>query len=169
MTRIATKTIVDVSQADVQQAANAYAKASIQKDKLNADMAAKLAVIREKYQAEIDQLDEELNQQAEVLKSYAIEQRKNWDGKSVTLNNCTIGFRTTPPSVSKKRGITWDALVGLMKNNKLLKPFVKVKEDVDKTAILKAQTDAKVMKHFEVIGGIIEQEELFYVEAKKEN
>lgn len=169
MTRIAKKTIVSVSQADAQAAAHAYAKASINKDKLKAEMDAKLATIREKYEPEITGYDEEMNEQVETLEAFAKENRNNWDGKSIELANCTIGFRTNPPSVGKKKGITWDAVVGLFKANKLLKGFVKVKEDVDKAALLKQQSDIKLMKQLEAVGVTIEQEEQFYVDAKKES
>jgi phage host-nuclease inhibitor protein Gam len=168
MTRISKKTIVGVTLSEAQEAANIYAERSIEKDKLVAQMNEKLTAIRTKYEPDITGIDTELEEPVLTLETYAKEQRKNWDGKSIELANCVIGFRTNPPSVTKKKGITWDAVVGLFKNNKLLKSFVKVKEDIDKSAILKSQTDVKIVKMLNSVGVTIEQEEQFFVNTKKE-
>lgn len=168
MTRVSKKTIVGVTLYEAQEAANAYAQASLKKDSLTAALNENLAAVREKYEPGLTALIEEMQEPLQVLETYAKEQRKNWDGKSIELANCSIGFRTNPPSVSKKKGITWEAIVSLMKSNKLLKQFVKVKEDIDKTAILKSQTDLKITKQLQSVGVSIEQDEQFFVNTKKE-
>ncbi|HOZ95373.1 MAG TPA: host-nuclease inhibitor Gam family protein [Niabella sp.] len=168
MTRTTKKTVVGVSLSEAQQAANTYSSVSASLGKLEAQLNEKLQQVREQYEFKITDLREQLAQPVDLLEAYAKENRGEWEGKSLELSNCVIGFRTNPPSVAKKRGITWDAVVSLLKGNRLLKAFVKVKEDVDKTAILKSQTDAKVMKQLEAIGVCIEQEEQFYVDVKKD-
>ena len=168
MARTTKKTNVNVSLAEANQAANAYAYCSTELDKLAAEMNNELNLIRQQYEPQITALSEDMKEPIEVLENYAIENRESWDGKSLELANCVIGFRTNPPSVAKKKGITWDAVVGLFKNNKLLKPFVKVKEDIDKSAILKSQTDAKIVRLLNSVGVSIEQEEQFFVSTKKE-
>jgi phage host-nuclease inhibitor protein Gam len=168
MARITKKTNVNVSLSEAQEAAHSYAQHSNRKDKLTAEMNQKIATIREKYEPDITQIDGEMEEYSEVLQVYALEQRKNWDGKSIELANCIIGFRTNPPSVTKKKGLTWEGVVGLLKASKVLKTFVKVKEDVDKSAILKVQADQKIMKALSLVGVTVEQEEQFYVDTKKE-
>lgn len=168
MARISKKTKVGITLPEAQAAANSYAENSARKDTLIAQMNERLTSIRQKYEPQITELDEAMEEPVDILEAYAKEQRDTWKGKSTELSNCVIGFRTNPASVAKKKGITWDAVVGLLKNSKLLKGFVKVKEDVDKAAILKTQADAKVMKSLAAIGVTIEQEEQFYVDAKKE-
>jgi len=167
-TRTAKKTIVAVTYAEAQTAANTYAAASIKRDKITAELNDKLKAVREKYEPSLTAIEDELSNPVEVLETFAKEQRPSWEAKSIELSNCIIGFRTNPPSVGKKKGITWDAVVGLLKNNKLLKAFVKVKEDVDKAAILKEQSNVKIMKQLQLVGVNIEQEEQFYVDVKKE-
>lgn len=168
MARTAKKTVVGVSFPEAQQAANTYASVSTSLDKLEAQLNEKLNAIRLQYEPKITDLRDQLTHPVEMLEAYAKETRSDWENKSFELSNCVIGFRTNPPSVGKKRGITWDAVVGLFKANKLLKAFVKVKEDVDKQSILKAQADVKIMKALNTVGVTIEQEEQFYVDVKKE-
>lgn len=168
MARTSKKTNVNVTLAEAQAAANTYAESCIKKDKITATMNEKLNAIRQQYEPGITELNVEMEEPVEVLEAYAIAQRGNWDAKSIELSNCVIGFRTDPPSVSKKKGITWDAIVGLMKNNKLLKQFVKIKEDVDKAFILKEKSNPKISKGLELIGITIEQEERFFVDTKKD-
>ncbi len=167
MARTTEKTVVGVRQSEAEQAAHDYAKISNRIDKLTADMNDKITAIREKYEPEITELTQDLEEPKNVLKSYAIEQRGSWSKKSIELFNCEIGFRTNPPSVTKDRKTQWAFIVGLMKKNRLLKAFVRVKEDVDKEAILKLRDDAKYMKAVNGVGIRIEQDEVFFVEAKK--
>ena len=168
MARTSKKTNVNVSLSEAQQAAHEYAEASIKKDKLTAKLNEELQKVRLKYEPDITEVTETMEEPVDVLNTYAIEQRKNWDGKSIELGSCVIGFRTNPASVSKKKGITWEAVVGLFKANKLLKPFVKVKEDVDKAALLKEQNNTKLVSQLEKVGVVFEQEENFFVDTKKD-
>lgn len=168
MARTSTKTKVGITLTEAQEAAHAYATASITKDKLEAQLNQELATIREQYEPQITQLKTDMVEPVETLKVYGVEQRNNWDGKSTELANCVIGFRTNPASVAKTKGITWDAIVGLLKANKIVKHFVKVKEDVDKAAILKEYGDLKISKQLQAVGIVIEQEECFYVDTKKD-
>lgn len=168
MTRVSTKTKVNVSLQEAQDAAHEFAQVSIKKDKLNAELNAKLQEVRAKYEPSITECETALKQPVMLLQNYAIEQRNNWDAKSVELGSCVIGFRTNPASVAKKKGFTWDAIVGMFKTNKVLKPFVKVKEDVDKAALLKEQTNPKLVAQLEKVGVVFEQDEEFFVNAKKE-
>lgn len=158
----------NVSLTEAQAAANQYSSAVLKTESLTAKMNEELNVLRKKYEPQISELQEVLKEPVEVLQSYALEQRTKWDGKSVELGSCVIGFRTNPASVAKKKGFTWDAVVGLFKTNKLLKPFVKVKEDIDKAALLKEQTNSKIVSALEKVGVVFEQEEEFFVNPKKE-
>lgn len=166
-TRTTKKAISGVSEADAQAAASAYAKHSLSKDTLTAKMNEELEKIRQKYQPQITEAEDKLSEPVEVLNVYAIEQRGRWDAKSVEVGGCVIGFRTNPPSVQKPAKVTWAYILNMMNQHKLLKAFVKVKEDIDKAAILK-ETDTKVLKALEKIEVSIVQEEQFFVDVKKE-
>lgn len=162
------KTKSGVTLTDAQAAAHEYAEQSMKKDKLTAQLNEKLQEVRQKFEPSITACEQAMEEPVETLEAFAIEQRKSWDGKSVELGSCVIGFRTNPASVAKKKGITWEAVVTLFKGNKMLKGFVKVKEDVDKAALLKEQTNVKLVAQLEKLGVSFEQEENFYVDTKKE-
>ncbi|PZP38696.1 MAG: hypothetical protein DI598_20460 [Pseudopedobacter saltans] len=168
MARTAKKTNVNVTLSEAQAAAHIYADITIQKENLENEMKAKIAAIRAEYEPDITDLDGQLAEPYDILESYAKETKDGWDKKSLELAACTIGFRTTPPSVGKIKGVTWDGIISLLKGKKNLKQFVAVKEAVDKAAILKVQTDAKIMRELTTIGVTIEQSEQFFVEEKKE-
>lgn len=168
MARTAKKTKINISLSEAQEAAHSYADISIRKETLESEMNAKLAAIRAEYEPNITGLNEQLAEPYETLESYAKETKDEWKNKSLELSACVIGFRTNPPSVGKIKGVTWDGIVALLKGKKILKPFVAVKEAIDKAAILKSQTDAKIMKELTSVGVTIEQSEQFFVEEKKE-
>ena len=106
MTRTTKKTVVGVSLSEAQQAANTYSSVSASLGKLEAQLNEKLQQVREQYEFKITDLREQLAQPVDLLEAYAKENRGEWEGKSLELSNCVIGFRTNPPSVAKKRGIT---------------------------------------------------------------
>lgn len=169
MTRTTKKVKVGITLSEAQDAANTFAEQSIQIDKLTAEMNAKLQKVREAYEPKITECQEALEEPEDVLRTYAIENRDNFKNKSVELANVVIGFRTNPPSVTKIKKVTWNYITALMKQSRVLKQFVKVKEDVDKAAILKAAADDNLVKALDAIGVTIEQEEQFYVSTKKED
>lgn len=167
--RVTKKTNVNVTLAEAQDAANAYARCAAKKETLTAKMNEKLAAIREQYEPELTSLDEQMAEPVAVLESFAIAQRDEWgDKKSTELASCIIGFRTTPPAITKEKRTQWGFIIALMKNSRLLKPFVKIKEDVDKAALLQLRDDAKMIKAMNAVGIQIEQQEIFYVDTKKE-
>ena len=168
MTRISKRAKTNVSLSEAQAAAHNYFNLSSQKGKLEGELNEKIQALRELYEPEITELTEGLDEPYDTLKSYAIENRKDWDNKSIELASCTIGFRLPPPSVNRQKGMTWLAIIGLMLKRKSLKDFVKVKQDIDKKEILAAQNDAKLMKELGSVGIVIEQEEEFFVDAKLE-
>lgn len=74
------------------------------------------------------------------------------DGKTVNLITGEIAWRLNPPSVSFKKGIKVEQIVAHIKQLKFAKLFVRVKEEVDKEAILKA--DAKTLSKLTAAGTI---------------
>lgn len=168
MARTAKKTNVNVSLQEAQEAAHLFADISLKKEKQTNEMNEKIKAIMAQYEPSITKLEEQLVDPYDVLETFGKENKESWKNKSYELAACVIGFRTCPASVDKKKGITWEAVVGLLKGKKALKQFVKTKEDVDKTAILGSQTDLKVMKALEGIGVTIKKDEKFFVEDKHE-
>ena len=77
-----------------------------------------------------------------------------------------FGFRTGTPKVEKKRGITWDAALALIKNLEL--PFIRTKEEVDREKIIMRREDPEVTGSLAKIGINVVQTETFFIEPKEE-
>jgi phage host-nuclease inhibitor protein Gam len=78
------------------------------------------------------------------------------DKKSVEFSFGTFGWRWTPPKVELQK-LTEEALIALLKKLKM-KRFVRVKESLDKEALLKERPEISGVKYT--------QREEFFVEVK---
>ena len=168
MSKIKKTTQASVTLEQAETAAQQFAKASNKLGTIEAAMNEAIEKVRSKYQDEILELK---NQQEEVLptlEAYAIATKDTWDGRSTELTHARIGFRMGTPKVDKLKGFTWDAVLELVKSNKALaKDFVRVKEELDKKAILDA--DPKTKQTLEAKAKIvIVQDETFFVEEHKQ-
>jgi phage host-nuclease inhibitor protein Gam len=169
MAKTTKKTIVNVSLEQAQEASSTYAKSSTRLEKIQAKMNEEINKIKSKYEVEITQLQESLNEPYDVLETYAKEQKPTWGTKkSSELMQCIISFRTGTPRVDKSSKMTWPSIVAVMKNVKALKDFVRVKEDVNKEAILACKDEKIITKLKDMCQVTIEQDETFSVDVKKE-
>lgn len=157
-----------------QEASKTVAEKTNELEKIEAKMNEELNNVKSKYSDEITEIHEELEETKGMLEVYAREQRSSWgDKKSYELLHCILSFRTGNPKVSKQKQFTWDAVLELMKKNKSFKPFIRVKEEINKEAILSLnsaiQKDHKLLKQLEDQCYLfIEQTESFFVTPKKE-
>ncbi len=169
MTRIKKKVIANVTLEQAQEASELFATTSTKLAKVEAKMNEEINRVKSKYQDEITELQEAREEPQEILQVFADEQKTEWGKKkSMELLHCTIGFRTGQPKVDKSKKFTWDAVLELMKKNKLFKPFVRTKDEINKEAILaeKNEETLKLLKDECYVE--IKQDESFYVEVKKE-
>jgi phage host-nuclease inhibitor protein Gam len=166
--RIKKKVIANVTLEQAQEASEQYTTKTTALSKLEAEMNAEINEVKSKYQDDITELMEALEDPTETLQVYATEQRANWGKKkSVQLLHTVIGFRSGNPKVDKKKSFTWDAITILVK--KCLPEFVRTKDELNKEAILALKpTDKKLEKLKDQCFISIGQDETFYVEAKKE-
>lgn len=169
MTRIKKKVIANVTLEQAQEASELFATTSTKLAKVEAKMNEEINRVKSKYQDEITELHETLEEPQEVLQVFADEQKSDWGKKkSMELLHCTIGFRTGTPKVDKSKKFTWDAVLELMKKNKLFKPFVRTKDEINKEAILAEKNEETLKLLKEECYVEIKQDESFYVEVKKE-
>lgn len=170
MSRLKKKVIVNVSLEQAQEASELYATTSTSLSKVEARMNEEINKVKSKYQDKITELQEALEEPMETLQVFANEQKTNWGKKKSTeLLHCTIGFRTGTPKVCKEKKFTWDACLELIKKNKVLsKLFVRPKEELNKEAILATKDESILNQLHEEAFIYVDQEESFYVEAKKE-
>ncbi len=171
MSKIKKTTQASVTLEQAEQAAQEFAQASNKLSTIEAAINEAAEKVRSQYKDEIVELKKVIDPQGEVtatLEAYAIATKDTWDGRSTDLTHARIGFRMGTPKVDKLKGFTWDAVLALVKGNKALaRDFVRVKEELDKKAILDA--DQKTKQTLETKAKIvIVQEEVFFVEEHKE-
>ncbi|MGQ0738390.1 MAG: host-nuclease inhibitor Gam family protein [Bacteroidota bacterium] len=167
--RISKKTFANVTLEEAEKASNEFATGYNKLEKIEAKMNEEINKVKTKYQDEITDLKEELEEPNDILHVFAREQKNAWGKKkSLELLHTTIGFRTGTPKVIKDKKFTWEAVLELMKKNTLMKPFVRTTEEINKESIL-AEKDEKLLKKLKEECYVeIDQDEKFFVTVKKE-
>lgn len=132
--------------------------------KQEGEMNLKITKVQQAHQPEIDRLNELKIGLERNLQLYCESHREEFDGKKTKeLSYGTVSFRYAPPSLKTLKGFTWEAVKAVVKGSKKLAgAFLKVKEDLDKNAILSAE-----LKETELakLGLVIQQAESFYYES----
>ena len=143
-----------------------YAEADAKLAKIQAEKDLAITKIREKYQDKEVQLIETKDKSFEKLQHYAMCNPDLFKvKKSIELPHGKIGFRTGTPKLKclfKK----WDD--ALSKVKEMLPTYVRVKEELDKEGLLANKDNEEVARLFPLCGVKVEQDESFFVEAKKE-
>ena len=125
--------------------------------------------VKSKYADQITELNESLEEPMEVLSVFAKEQQPNWGKKkSMELLHCVIGFRTGTPKVIKDKKFTWDAVLELMRKNKVFSRFVRTKEEINKEAVIAEKNEAILNQLREECYISVDQDETFFVQPKIE-
>ena len=133
-------------------------------EKQTAEMNLKITAIQEKHQPAIDEQTELKIGLERNLQLFCESKRDEFDEKKTKfLSFGSVSFRLATPSLKTLKGFTWDSVKNLIKSKKkLAESFIKIKEDLNKQAILSSD-----MKESELtkLGLSISQEESFYYEA----
>ncbi len=170
-TRTKKKTIANVSLETAQEASRVFAVNQNKLASIEAEMNRKINDVKSKYQDQITELKDMIDEPLEILEVYAKEQQENWGKKkSLELLHCVIGFRTGMPKVEKDKKFTWDAVTELLSKNKVFKSlFIRTKEEINKEAILALdKEDSMLARLKDECYIMVKQDETFYVEPKKE-
>jgi phage host-nuclease inhibitor protein Gam len=170
MAKVSKKVIQNVSLERAQDASESFAQTFNKLSKVQVKMNEEINRVRSKYQDEITELQEALEEPQEILEVFAKEQQTNWGKKkSMELLHTVIGFRTGTPKVCKSKKVTWEGVLDLVKKNKTLaKLFLRQTEELNKEAILSTKDESILGQLKEEAFVFIDQEEKFYVDAKEE-
>lgn len=167
--RVSKTVIKDVSFEQAQQASEQFAIQRNKLDKIEAKMNEEINKVKAKYKEYISEIQEQLEEPMEVLEVFAKEQQSSWGKKkSMELLHTIIGFRTGQPKVVKDKKFTWDAVLELMKKNRVFKGFIRTTEEINKEAILSEKNEAVLNQLKEEAYVSIDQDEKFYIDVKKE-
>ncbi len=145
-----------------------YAAADARLVKINAAMDEQFTRIREKYSEEILKLSETKDRAFEIVQAYAVENRETLFAKkkSVEAAHGIFGFRTGTPKLKTLKGFTWKAVLNLLKE--FLPGYVRVIEEPAKDKLLADRDLPEVAINMEKCGIQVVQDEVFFIELKKE-
>ena len=146
-----------------------YAAADARQQQITAKMDVTITRIRETYQDDLAKLQEKKDAAFDVLQTYATENKDDLFArkKSMEMVHGTFGFRTGTPKLKTRKGYTWGAVTNLLKE--FLPGYVRVSEEPAKDKLLADREVPEVSEQFARVGILVEQDEAFYVECKKED
>jgi phage host-nuclease inhibitor protein Gam len=159
-----TKKTAAVSREAYEAAVKDYVNFNNEYARLAAARDAQVAKIDADYGTKFEDLKASMEEQFEVVKCYAEENRDELftETKSLELFGAKLGFRISPPKVTVMKGFKLKDVVERLAKLKVWQPYVRVKQELNKDALL-AQQPKGMEKH----GLMIEQEEVFYLEPEK--
>lgn len=145
-----------------------YAKAQARLKQIEAMIEQQIIRAREKYQDEIQELNDVLEEEFDFLKAFAMQNRQLFiERKSIDSTHGVIGFRTSTPKLDKDRKFTWDAIVTLMRDKNYMQ-YIRTKEEVNKELLLNERETVDAQKVMRDCKMYVTQEETFFVEPKEE-
>ena len=146
-----------------------YAAADARQQQITAKMDVTITRIRETYQDDLAKLQDKKDAAFDVLQTYATENKDDLFArkKSMEMVHGTFGFRTGTPKLKTRKGFTWGAVTNLLKE--FLPGYVRVSEEPAKDKLLADREVPEVSEQFARVGILVEQDEAFYVECKKED
>lgn len=157
-----------VTSEQAEQAFSNFATADAKIQNINSKMDIEITRIREKYQDDLTKWSEVKTEAFDTLQTFGIENREELFSKkkSMELTHGIIGFRTGTPKLKTLKGFTWNAVTILLKD--YLPTYVRVAEEPAKDKLLADRENEEISKLFSKVGIMVDQDETFFVEPKKE-
>lgn len=156
-----------ITNEDAEQEFANFAAADAKLQKINAEMDVKITAIREKYQDEIARLNEVKEQAFEKLQHFAINAPELFvKRRSIEMTHGVLGFRTGTPKLKLVKGFTWAKVLDNLKH--YLPTYVRVVEEPAKDRLLSDREVPEVKENLTKVGCLVDQDETFFVEPKKE-
>lgn len=144
-----------------------YADADARQQQITAKMDVQIIKIREKYAGELAELDEIKQQSFDEIQCFADNNRSEFGNKkSMEFTHGVIGFRTGTPKLKLRKGYTWNSVTNLLKE--FLPGYVRTEESPAKDRLLADRDNPETAQMFPKVGILVDQDETFYVEPKKE-
>ncbi len=170
MTKTREKKVVvsGVTRDQMEEAFGKFALADAKHQGLTAKMDAEITKIREKYADDLAEEKTKKEEAFEVMQTFATENRAELFSKKKSMDTAhgILGFRTGTPKLKTIKGITWPAAVKLLKE--FGPAYVRTTEEAAKDKLLADRELEEMPALMEKVGIIVDQDETFYVEPKKE-
>lgn len=168
MARVKKTVVTGVTREQMEDAFGRYASADAEVQSINAAMDKQFVAIREKHADRLAVLEQEKTEAFEVMQVFATENREELFSKrkSMETTHGTLGFRTGQPKLKTKKGLTWAAVLELLK--KFGQDYIRTVEEPAKDKLLANREDEDCQQVMKDCGILVAQDETFYVEPKKE-
>ena len=164
-TRAKKQVLANISEEDYKENLAEYAKSEAEIRKINAEIDLAAQKLREKHQDKLENLGKIKTESFDVVMQYAEENPQLFEKKrSVETPFGNIGYRLGTPKLDRRKGFTWSACLELLKSK--FPQFVKVKEDINKEALLADKTLSD--NDLKTVGVEIVQNDTFYIDLKTE-
>ena len=160
--------ISGITRDEMEEAMHSYAVADAKQRALMAEMDGKLSEIRELYSVQLQDLDMEKDEAFEKLQAFATEKRDEYFSKrkSMETTHGTLGFRIGNPQLKPAKGMTWAAILELLKIKG--KNYIRTVEDIAKDKLLAERETDECQLVMSACHITVIQKETFYVEPKTE-
>ena len=167
--RIKKTVLSGITREEAEKAFADYAAADAKVCGITAKMDAEMTKIREKYAAQLADLNGEKEKNFEIIQTYATENKDELfqKRKSVESPHGVFGFRTGTPKLKNLKGFTWAAVTKLCEE--FLPDYIRVTNELAKDKLLADRDKQEVAELFPKIGVQVVQDESFYLEPKKED
>ena len=138
---------------------------TIKKQQLVSEMDEQVSTIRSKYETTIGNLDARIEEMTKRTREWASANTSEFGSKkSIAFVQGIIGFRTGTPKLKTLAGWTFARVLNQLIEFKR-KKFIRLKQEVDKEAILAAYSQDEIgNSELKQIGLKVEQDETFFVE-----
>lgn len=169
MAKRAKKIIVSgITRDQMEEAFGRYATADAEVQSITAAMDKEFVAIRERNAERLAALEQQKSESFEVMQVFATEQRDVLFSKrrSMETTHGTLGFRTGNPKLKNRKGFTWASVLELVKT--FLPTYVRTEEAVAKDKLLADRDEEGMPELLTKCGVYVDQDEVFYVEPKKE-
>lgn len=167
--RVKKTVLTGITRAAADEAFANYAAADAKCIKITSTMDEQFTRIREKYQEELNRLNDEKTAAFDIMQAFSTENKEELFKKkrSVETQHGSFGFRTGTPKLKTKKGFTWAAVTNLLKIH--LPSFVRTTEEPAKDLLLSSRDNLEITKFYPECGIEVGQDEVFFVECKKED
>lgn len=152
----------------MEEAFGQYATADAEVQRINAEMDQQFVAIREQHADRLAELEQQKADAFERMQVFATENRDEMFSKrrSIETTHGVIGFRVGMPKLKTKKGMTWAAILELLKA--FGTAYVRTVEEPAKDKLLADRDTEECQQVMAKCGIYVAQDETFFVEPKKE-
>jgi len=157
-----------VSREMFEEAFASFASSDARLQNITTKMDVEITRIREKYQDQLSTLQEQKDKSFEVMQTYAVENKTELFSKKKSIETVhgIAGFRTGTPKLKLMKGFTWGAVTNLL--GEFLPGYLRTVTEPAKDKLLADRNNEEVASLYTKVGVFVDQDEMFFVEPKKE-